>query len=73
MTSEISLKLTTIETLCSEQEYTITTLNEIVTRQDREITNIRNDLEWLKQQLQSLKEQIPDGGSSEAHEVPPHY
>jgi uncharacterized coiled-coil protein SlyX len=73
MTSEISEKLTTIETLYTEQEYTITVLNEIVTRQDSEISNLRNDFEWLKQQLQSLKEQVPDGGSSETHELPPHY
>jgi uncharacterized coiled-coil protein SlyX len=73
MTSEISRKITIIETLYTEQEYTITALNEIVTRQDSEITNLRNDLQWLKQQLQSLKEQVPDGGSSEAHELPPHY
>ena len=73
MTSEISKKLTIIETLYTEQEYTITRLNEIVTRQDGEITNLRNDLQWLKQQLQSLKEQIPDGGSGETHELPPHY
>lgn len=73
MTSEISQKLTIIETLYTEQEYTITKLNEIVTRQDSEITNLRNDLQWLRQQLQSLKEQVPDGGSSETHELPPHY
>ena len=73
MTSEISQKITIIETLYTEQEYTITALNEIVTRQDSEITNLRNDFQWLKQQLQSLKEQVPDGGISETHELPPHY
>ena len=73
MNTEISKKITAIETLYTEQEYTIATLNEIVTRQDCEITNLRNDLQWLKQQLQSLKEQVPDGGSSETHELPPHY
>ena len=73
MTSEISLKLTTIETLYTEQEYTISVLNEIVTRQDGEITTLRNDIQWLKQQLQSLKEQVPDGDSSNTYELPPHY
>jgi len=73
MTSEITQKLTVIETLYSEQEYTINTLNEIVTRQDREISGLRDDLQWLKQQLLTLKEQIPEAGNSEVHEPPPHY
>jgi len=73
MTSEISKKLTVIETLYTEQEYTISALNDIVTRQDGEITMLRHELRWLKQQLQSLKEQIPDGAGGDKHELPPHY
>ncbi len=73
MTSEISKKLTEIETLYSEQEYTIHTLNDVVTRQDKEISRLSTDLQWLKQQLLELKEQIPDAGMSSINEVPPHY
>ncbi len=73
MTSEISKKLTEIETLYSEQEYTIHTLNDIVTRQDKEISRLSADLQWLKLQLLELKEQIPDAGMSSINEVPPHY
>ena len=73
MTSEITQKLTVIETLYSEQEYTINALNEIVIRQDKEISVLRDDLQWLKQQMRTLKEQIPDSGSSDVDELPPHY
>ncbi|MCP4238540.1 MAG: SlyX family protein [Aestuariibacter sp.] len=73
MTVEISEKLTEIETLYSEQEYTIQMLNDIVTRQDKEISRLNNDLQWLKQQLLDLREQMPDAGIASTNEVPPHY
>ncbi len=72
MTAELSKKLTEIETLYSEQEYTIHTLNDIVARQDKEISRLSDDLQWLKQQLLELREQMPDTGTS-TNEVPPHY
>ncbi|MCP4485867.1 MAG: SlyX family protein [Gammaproteobacteria bacterium] len=70
---EISDRLTEIETLYSEQEYTIHTLNDIVTRQDKEISRLSDDLQWLKKQLLELREQMPDAGSASTNEVPPHY
>ncbi len=73
MTTEISQKLTEIEALYSEQEYTIHTLNDVVTRQDQEINRLSIDLQWLKQQLIELKEQMPDTASGDLNEIPPHY
>ena len=73
MTTEISRKLTEIETLYSEQEYTIHTLNEVVARQDQEINRLSLDLQWLKQQLIELKEQMPDTTTGDSSEAPPHY
>ena len=73
MTTEISEKLTKIETLYSEQEYTIHTLNETVIRQDKEISRLSADLQWVKQQLIALKDQVPDPGSNNVDEKPPHY
>lgn len=73
MTTEITQKLTELETLYSEQEYTVHTLNEIVTRQDKEISRLSIDLRWLKQQLISLKDQIPASGDNNVDETPPHY
>ncbi len=73
MTSEIEKKLTIIETLYSEQEYTIHTLNNIVTRQDREISSLAEELKWLKRQLMTLKEQLPGSEENRFDEKPPHY
>lgn len=73
MTTEIEEKLTAIETLYSEQEYTVHTLNEIVTRQDREISRLGDELKWLKRQLMALKEQLPDSEGNADDEKPPHY
>ncbi|MDH5353180.1 MAG: SlyX family protein [Gammaproteobacteria bacterium] len=73
MTTEINRKLTELETLYSEQEYTIHTLNEIVIRQDQEICRLDVDLKWLKQQLIALKDQIPVSGDTNVDEIPPHY
>ncbi len=73
MTTEITRKLTELETLYSEQEYTVHTLNEIVTRQDKEISRLSVDLLWLKQQLIALKDQIPASGDNIVDEIPPHY
>jgi len=73
MTTEISQKLTEIETLYTEQEHTIHVLNDVVARQDQEINRLSTDLLWLKQQLVELKEQIPDTVSGDLNEKPPHY
>ncbi len=73
MTSEIEKKLTAIETLYSEQEYTIHTLNNIVTRQDRELFDLAKELQWLKRQLMVLKEQLPGDVEVDIDEKPPHY
>lgn len=73
MTSEIEKKLTVIETLYSEQEYTVQTLNKIVTRQDQEISRLGDELQWLKRQLMALREHLPDGENFDIDEKPPHY
>ena len=60
-----------LEILFAEQEYTVQTLNDIVTRQDRDIAKLKRDYEDLKSQYQDLKSNLPDQGSSS--EIPPHY
>ncbi len=73
MTSELEKKLTTIEVLYSEQEYTIHTLNNIVTRQDQEISRLADELLWLKNQLLTLKEHLPGDEGNNTDDKPPHY
>jgi uncharacterized coiled-coil protein SlyX len=63
-----------LEVLFAEQEYTVQTLNDIVTRQDRDIAKLMKDYQELKFQYLDLKSQLPDQPSHEASsEVPPHY
>lgn len=63
-----------LEVLFAEQEYTVQTLNDIVTRQDRDIAKLKMDYQDLKSQYLDLKSQLPDqSGLGENTEVPPHY
>lgn len=73
MTSEIDKKLTHLEFLYSEQEYTVVTLNNIVSRQDQEISRLSEELKWVKSQLLNLKEQLPDDSVNLTDDKPPHY
>ncbi len=73
MVPDIERKLTALESLYSEQEYTVHTLNNIVTRQDREISRLSDEFQWLKRQFMSLKEHLPNTPESDVDEKPPHY
>jgi SlyX protein len=64
-------RITRLEMLISEQEYTIETLNTIVTQQANRVDSFESQVEWLKQQLKDLKQHLP--ASSPGHEKPPHY
>jgi uncharacterized coiled-coil protein SlyX len=64
-------RINRLEMLFSEQEYTIETLNEIVTRQSSEISRLTAQLGDLKQQFKDMREQLPDNIAG--HEKPPHY
>lgn len=73
MTSEIDNKITTLESLYSEQEYTLLELNKVISRQDLEIIRLSEEMRWLKQQLITLKEQLPVDQNNPVDETPPHY
>ena len=45
MEEDISTHITRLEMLYSEQEYTIQALNQITTRQDQEISQLKSDLQ----------------------------
>ena len=65
-------RLERLETLYSEQEYTVQALNDVVASQDREITNLSLGIERLKEQLKALGAESSSNISSEI-EKPPHY
>lgn len=60
-----------LEILFSEQEYTVESLNTVVTRQAQEIGLLTDTVELLKHQVKEFKKQIPE--SAIVDEKPPHY
>lgn len=64
-------RISRLEMLFSEQEYTIETLNTIVTRQNDDIQRLITQVEHFKTQLRELKQQLP--GDTQVNEKPPHY
>lgn len=61
-----------LESIYAEQEYTLQTLNDTVSRQDREIARLTLAVEGLRQQLEAMKRELSSNISPE-HERPPHY
>ncbi|MDJ0834770.1 MAG: SlyX family protein [Gammaproteobacteria bacterium] len=60
-----------LEIMLSEQEYTIETLNSVITRQSRDILELTQQLDLLRLQIKELKKQVPQAPIID--EKPPHY
>ena len=73
MNEDISNRINQLEYLFTEQDQTLQTLNEVVARQDREITSLLERLGQLEKLMKSLKDSIPAGGEASSFEKPPHY
>ena len=71
MAKDIKAQITRLETLYTEQEYTIQALNQITIRHDHEITQLRSELQLLDRQFRSLRENFPSQGAGD--DKPPHY
>ncbi len=72
MNDSLLARLERLETLYSEQEYTVQALNDVVANQDREITRLTLAIERLEEQLKALRTETSSDISSEI-EKPPHY
>jgi|TARA_B110000977_G_scaffold187048_1_gene253726 SlyX protein len=56
------------------QEQTIDTLNDVVSKQQKDITRLDRAVALLAQQMASLQQAADAGqGGSEANQPPPHY
>ncbi len=69
--SEQTARLERLEILVSEQEYTIETLNRIVTAQTKDIDRLECTIEQLRQQVSDLRKRLPE--PRPVDEKPPHY
>lgn len=70
-TADPASRIDQLEILFSEQEYTIETLNTVVSRQTQDIAQLSMQIELLKYQIRELKTQLPE--AAVADEKPPHY
>ncbi len=71
MTNKLAEAINKLEILYTEQEYTIDSLNETVSRQSAELSQIKLAMEILTQQIKQLKQQLPE--QNPVDEKPPHY
>ena len=71
MAKDIKAQITRLETLYTEQEYTIQALNQITTRHDLEISQLRSELQLLDRQYRALRENLPQQSADNGK--PPHY
>ncbi len=71
MAKDIKAQLTRLETLYTEQEYTIQALNQVTIRHDHEISQLRSKLLLLDRQFRSLRENFPSQGAGD--DKPLHY
>ena len=71
MAKDIKAQLTRLETLYTEQEYTIQAFNQVTIRHDHEISQLRSKLLLLDRQFRSLRENFPSQGAGD--DKPPHY
>jgi len=74
MNNDALKRLENIEILFSEQEYTIQTLNEIVTRHANKIDLLEEKINLYKEQIIALQDsQHSESESGAIDERPPHY
>jgi SlyX protein len=69
--TELTARIDRLEMLVSEQEYTIETLNRIVTEQTKDIDRLECTVEQLRRQVGELRKRIP--AARPVDEKPPHY
>lgn len=74
MNNDALKRLENIEILFSEQEYTLQTLNEIVTRHANKIDLLEEKINLYKEQIIALQEsQHSESNGEVVDERPPHY
>ncbi len=71
-TSDLAQRLDELESRLAFQDDLIESLNQVITRQDREIINMASQIKDLFTRLSEQAEPA-DPGSTAEHEIPPHY
>jgi SlyX protein len=71
MSGPVEERLEILESRLAFQEHTLEHLNQVVTRQDRELLELRQRHADLAARLKDIDTASPAGSSE--HEIPPHY
>ena len=66
-------RLDELESRLAFQDDLIDSLNTVVSRQDREIGQLRRQLQRLEDRLAELADAASLPGPASGHEIPPHY
>ncbi len=70
--SKLVSRVEELESRLAFQDDLIESLNEVVSRQDKEIVLLTRRLQELSERLNDL-DSATAGGTPEGHEIPPHY
>jgi len=73
MGADIESRLEELESRLAFQDDLIESLNEIVVRQDRDLSLLTHKLTELESRLRELAESTSSPGDPTGHEAPPHY
>lgn len=72
--SDIEEQLIDMQTRIAYQEDTLVQLNEVITKQDAELVQLKQQMRLLAQRLEELMRDPAQGGDSEiTNDRPPHY
>lgn len=73
MTGSLEERLEILESRLAFQEHTLESLNQVVTRQDRELVELKQGLAEVSARLKDFDASNPEGATGTGHEIPPHY
>lgn len=73
MSRPVEERLEILESRLAFQEHTLEHLNQVVTRQDRELLVLKQRLADLAARLKEIDAASPAPGGGSEHEIPPHY
>nr|WP_324259466.1 SlyX family protein [Cellvibrio fontiphilus] len=70
---DLEEQLIDVQTRVAYQEDTLAKLNEVITRQDAEIIQLKQQLRLLMQRIDELSQSTAQPGGELVDERPPHY
>jgi SlyX protein len=73
MAADTKTRLEELESRLAFQDDLIESLNEIVARQDRDLSLLTHKLTELESRLREIAESASSPGDPAGHEAPPHY